>query len=122
MALSDHDQIVLREMEAALRADTAHSSRTRLTAPRASHRYLTAAIGLMTFGLASTVVGLRLEDNLGTGLGVLGFIFIVYSCWAAARSPRSGRGWLRAAGRGWRMAVRSTNASHPSRQAGEGPR
>jgi hypothetical protein len=117
MALSEHDQTVLREMEAALRADTPRPSAPRL----ASHRYLAAAIGLMIFGVASTAIGLRLEDKLGTGIGVLGFVFIVCSCLAAARSPLAGRAWLRATSRRWRTAPRAADASRPSHPAEEGP-
>ncbi len=117
MALSEHDQTVLRDMEVALRADTLRPSASRLS----SRRYLAAAIGLMIVGVASTVVGLRLENNLGTGLGVLGFVFIVCSCLAAARLPLAGRGSLGATSRRWRTALRSADASRPSHQAEEGP-
>ncbi|MDP9092650.1 MAG: DUF3040 domain-containing protein [Actinomycetota bacterium] len=97
MALSEHDQTVLKQMEAGLRAGTAGSTGPLRTWHRASHRYVAAAIGLMTFGVGSVAVGLRLENKLGIGLGVVGFVLIVSSCWAAARSPLGGPGWLRAA-------------------------
>jgi hypothetical protein len=92
MALSDHEQVVLREMEVALRADTTRSTTTRRSATRASRQRLAAAIGFVLAGIIATAVGLRLGDRLGTALGVLGFLLIVSSCWIAISARPTQRG------------------------------
>ncbi len=79
MALSDHEQTVLRSMEAAWGVADAPSSTVR----RPSSRYLVAAIGLLIAGLFSSAVGVALANVLGTGLGVLGFLLIVAAGWSA---------------------------------------
>jgi hypothetical protein len=84
MALSDRDQTVLREMEEALRADTTRSSTPRRAlANHGAFHYLRVAIGLAIAGAVAIAVGLPLEGDVGTGLGVLGFLFIVGSAWSA---------------------------------------
>jgi hypothetical protein len=81
MALSDHDDAVLRELELGLRADTTRPAR-RPSVDRASRHSLTAAIGLMLIGVVAVAGGLGLANAFGVGLGVLGFLFIVGSCWS----------------------------------------
>lgn len=94
MALSDHDQTVLREMETALRADTRASNGSRPSVNRRSRYYLSAAIGLFIAGATAMAVGLRLQDDLGTGLGVLGFLFISGSGWSGTHLLTPLREWM----------------------------
>jgi hypothetical protein len=99
MALSDHEQTVLKQMEVALRAGTARSTPARSNtarppANRGSGHYLAAAIGLFLAGVMGTAVGLWLADDLGTGLGVLGFLLIVGSGRSATHLLIPLRGWM----------------------------
>jgi hypothetical protein len=93
MALSDHDQTVLSEMEEALRPDTTRFA-PRPSVKRESRHYLAAAIALMIVGAVTIAVGLRLADQLGTCLGVLGFLLIVGSGWNATHLVSPLRGWM----------------------------
>ncbi len=120
MALSDHDEAVLSEMEVGLQADPTLSTTPGRSVSRRPRHHLAAAIGLMAIGVGVTAAGLRLEDNLGTGLGVLGFLLIVYSSWTLVRSPLAGRGWIRAAAARGRTALRDADARRPSRPSEEG--
>jgi hypothetical protein len=83
MALSDHDQTILRVMEAELRADGARSSAPHVSPGRASHQYLAAAIGLVMAGTLAMAAALALSDGIGTGMGVLAFLLLVASAWSA---------------------------------------
>ncbi len=94
MALSDHDQTVLREMELMLRADTTRSAIARPSTHRRPRRYLAAAIGLSIAGVVCIAVGLRLQDNFGTGFGVFGFLLIVGSCVSGTRLLDPLPGWM----------------------------
>jgi hypothetical protein len=85
MALSEHDQAVLMQMESALRAGTTRQSSNRTLG---RHHHLAATIGLLTTGVLAIAVGLVRADGLGAGLGVLGFILIVCSAWSATRLLR----------------------------------
>jgi hypothetical protein len=85
MALSEHDQAILMQMESALRADTTRKSSNRTLG---RHHHLAAPIGLLTTGALAIAVGLLLADGLGASLGVLGFILIVCSAWSATRLLR----------------------------------
>jgi Flp pilus assembly protein TadB len=84
MALSDHERTVLQEMELALRADNTRSAGRGRSVSRASRGHLAAAIGLVTAGVLVIALGLWLGDDLGTALGVLGFVLVVGSGWNAA--------------------------------------
>lgn len=93
MALSDRDHAVLREMESALLADTKPSPGSRRSTDRGSRYYLTAAIVLLVAGVMALTIGVRLQDDLGTALGVLGFLLVVGSGWSGIiSSARFGGG------------------------------
>ena len=90
MALSEHDQTILAEMETALRAAPTRPNSARRSAnrTRSPHSHVAVTIGLLITGTVAMVVGLLLADGLGAGLGVVGFLFIVGSAWSATRLLR----------------------------------
>ena len=102
MALSEHDQAILMQMESALRADTTRSitARRSVTRTLGRHHHLAVTIGLLTTGALALAVGLLLADGLGSSLGVLGFILIVCAAWSATRVLRPLLGLRRAASGG----------------------
>jgi hypothetical protein len=94
--LSDHEKRLLDQIAQTLGSeDPGLASSLRSARPRAS----TPALLLFTIlgfivGFVVLLVGLRLRDNLGTGLGVLGYLMIVGASDAAVRllgRARSGR-------------------------------
>jgi hypothetical protein len=102
MALSDHEQTILKEMEVALRSDRSQPVSTPRKGSAPSRRPVAVAIGLLIAGFVATMLGLRLQNGLGTAVGVLGFILIVRACWSIHLTP-SLRRWATA-----RISARTT--------------
>ena len=88
MALSDHEQRQLDQIERTLRIEAPEleaSLRSNRRRPPASVFSMVAISGLVA-GLVVLFVGLRLNDTLGTVLGGLGFVMIVAACESAAQA------------------------------------
>jgi Flp pilus assembly protein TadB len=79
MALSEHEQRLLDEIEQTLRTqDPDLASSMRTARPRRSgHLVQTGAITAIVAGFVIVFVGLRLAHIPGTILGVLGYLLIV---------------------------------------------
>jgi Protein of unknown function (DUF3040) len=88
MALSDHEQTVLRSIEAEWGTASAPST-PRRPSRRGSAQHLAVTTGFLIAGLLSTAVGLALANKVGTGLGVLGFLLMVASGWSATHLAAS---------------------------------
>lgn len=114
MALSEHDQIILNELELSLRAGGARSSSASHPRRSRPHADLATVIGLLIVGVVAIAVGLGMQDQFGSGLGVVGFVSIVFACWSVVRrgSPARGR-WSRIAITQWKTAQREAADPRP---------
>ena len=79
MPLSDHEKRLLDEIEQTLRIDDpALASSLRAARPQPRHRtMILLAVVSFLVGFGLQLLGLRLDDSIGTALGVLGFLALV---------------------------------------------
>lgn len=86
MAISEHDQQVLQELEKSLRVADPRSSLP--PARRRTLGLLIGSIGLM-IGLLVVFFGLRLAGAIGTWVGVAGSLVLVASAWVVVDKAAS---------------------------------
>lgn len=123
MALTEHEQTILSEMELALRAHGTRPGSALHPRRLQPHHDLAVAFGLLIAGAAATALGLRMRDNLGTTLGVLGFVFIVCACWSVIRPGSPARDKLsRVARTQWQAALQDAGAARPPHHLDDGQR
>ncbi len=91
MPLSDHEREQLEQIENDLLTNeprlAASLNPTRVARQRKWNSILTASLGLLA-GFAILFLGLRLANDLGTAIGVLGSLAIVAACNASVTAAR----------------------------------
>jgi hypothetical protein len=87
MPLSEHEKRLLEQIEQTLGSeDPGLASSLRSARPRASNSMLLmAALAALIAGLGVVLVGLRLNSNVGTVIGVIGYLTIVAAGEGVAR-------------------------------------
>jgi hypothetical protein len=89
MAISEPDRQVLHDLEKGLLADDRRASFALVR--RRTARLLLALTGIVT-GLLVLFIGLRLQNTVGTCLGVAGSLGLVASAWLGIRNTNP---WLK---------------------------